>query len=63
VHRQRERLPCRGRRQAPGYEEFLEALADPYHSEHDQLKTWIARPFDPTEFDLAEVNRRLTQPE
>jgi flavin-binding protein dodecin len=46
-----------------GYEEFLEALADPYHSEHDQLKTWIARPFDPTEFDLAEVNRRLTQPE
>jgi hypothetical protein len=55
VHWRRERLPCRGRRRAPGYEEFLEAL--------DQLKTWIARPFDPTEFDLAEVNRRLTQPE
>jgi hypothetical protein len=48
---------------APGYEEFLEAIADPDHSEHEELKAWIGRPFDPTEFDLAEVNRRLTQTE
>lgn len=48
---------------APGYEEFLEAMADPDHSEHEELKAWIGRPFDPTEFDLAEVNRRLTQTE
>jgi hypothetical protein len=46
---------------APGYEEFLEALADPNHPEHLELKTWIGRPFDPTEFDIDEVNRRLTQ--
>jgi hypothetical protein len=48
---------------APGYEEFLEAMADPDHFVHEELKAWIGRPFDPTEFDLAEVNRRLTQTE
>ena len=48
---------------APGYEEFLEALADPSHSEHEHFKTWIGRPFDPSSFDVDEVNRRLTQTE
>ena len=48
---------------APGYEEFLEALADPDHPEHEHLKTWIGRPFDPRAFDIDEVNRRLTQTE
>lgn len=44
---------------APGYEEFLEALADPRHPEHANLKRWIGRPFDPRAFDIEEVNRRL----
>jgi hypothetical protein len=48
---------------APGYEEFLEALADPNHPEHAQLKDWIGGPFDPAAFDIEEVNRRLTQTE
>jgi hypothetical protein len=48
---------------ASGYEEFLEALADPNHPEHVQLKDWIGRPFDPTAFDMDEVNRRLAQTE
>jgi Plasmid pRiA4b ORF-3-like protein len=48
---------------APGYDEFLEALADPNHSEHEHFKTWIGRPFDPSAFDIDEVNRRLTQTE
>ena len=48
---------------APGYHEFLEALADPNHSEHEHFKTWIGRPFDPSAFDIDEVNRRLTQTE
>src|SRR5439155_25030517 len=48
---------------APGYEEFLEALADPNHSEHERFNTWIGRPFDPSSFDVDEVNRRLTQTE
>lgn len=48
---------------APGYEEFLQALADPNHSEHQHYKTWIGRSFDPRSFDIDEVNQRLTQTE
>ena len=48
---------------APGYDEFREALADPNHSEHEHFKTWIGRPFDPSAFDIDEVNRRLNQTE
>ena len=48
---------------APGYEEFLEALADPNHSEHQNLKEWIGGSFDPTAFSVAEVNERLTSTE
>jgi hypothetical protein len=44
---------------AHGYEEFLEALADPEHPEHLNLKAWIGRPFDPRAFDIDEVNARL----
>jgi len=32
---------------APGYEEFLEAMADPKHPEHDELKEWHGHSFDP----------------
>ena len=28
---------------APGYEEFLQALADPNNPEHEHIKTWIGR--------------------
>lgn len=45
---------------APGYEHFLEAIADPHHPEHDQLTEWIGEEFDPTAFDVNAVNRRLT---
>ena len=31
----------------PGYEEFLEAMADPKHPEHSTLKEWYGGPFDP----------------
>lgn len=48
---------------APGYEQFLEALADPNHSEHRNLKEWIGGSFDPTAFSVAEVNDRLTSAE
>ena len=44
---------------APGYEEFLAALADPTDPEHESLKEWIGGSFDPTAFDVAEVNERL----
>lgn len=48
---------------ASGYEEFLAALADPSDPEHEDLKEWIGGSFDPTAFDLAEVNQRLSQSE
>ena len=48
---------------AAGYEVFLQALADPAHPEHDQLKQWIGRPFEPATFDLAEINQWLNHTE
>ncbi|CDS50458.1 TnpR protein [Polaromonas sp. CG9_12] len=43
----------------PGYAEFLLALADPAHPDHEDLTEWIGGSFDPAEFNLAEVNARL----
>lgn len=42
-----------------GYKEFLRAMDDPSHSEHEQMLEWIGGPFDPERFDAAEVNKRL----
>ena len=42
-----------------GYEEFLEALAEPEHEEHEHMKSWVGRPFDPAHFSASEVNERL----
>ena len=39
-----------------GYAEFLEAIADPKHEEHDSCLTWIGGEFDPEAFDLKETN-------
>jgi Plasmid pRiA4b ORF-3-like protein len=50
----------------PGYEAFLEALADPKHPEHPEhrdLKEWIGGSFDPTAFSVDEVNERLSTSE
>ena len=43
----------------PGYAEFLAALADPTHEEHEDMRRWIGYPFDPISFDLNAVNRIL----
>jgi hypothetical protein len=42
-----------------GYAEFLEAIADSEHPQHDQYLTWVGGAFDPEAFVLAEANRRL----
>ena len=34
-----------------GYAEFLEAIADPKHEQHDELLEWIGGKFDPGKFD------------
>jgi hypothetical protein len=43
----------------PGYERLLEALADPEHEDHADLKRWAGRRYDPEKFDLATANRAL----
>jgi len=42
-----------------GYREFLEAMRDPEHPEHDGYLEWAGSEFDPETFDLEEVNRAL----
>ena len=44
-----------------GYERFLEAVADPEHEDHKDMKRWCGGHFDPAWFDLALVNKDLTQ--
>jgi hypothetical protein len=41
-----------------GYDEFLQALADPDHERHEEFMEW-AGPFDPEEFDPKEVTKYL----
>ena len=43
----------------PGYEDFLEAMRDPQHPEHDEYREWIGGDFDPEAFDVDAVNQRL----
>jgi hypothetical protein len=64
------RLPVciKGKRACPpddiggvwGYELFLEAIADPNHSEHDQYLEWIGGEFDPEAFDIEAINAELS---
>jgi Plasmid pRiA4b ORF-3-like protein len=42
-----------------GYEEFLSAINNPKHEEHDSMLVWIGGAFDPEGFDLNEINRTL----
>lgn len=49
----------------PGYEEILDALADPSHPDHAKHAVWVAgmtgsdAPYDPAFLDIAAVNRAL----
>jgi len=45
-----------------GYGEMLQALADPSHPQHESYTEWVGGSFDPEEFDLEEVSRRLSSP-
>jgi hypothetical protein len=42
-----------------GYAEFLAALADPEHEEHEDYLDWVGGFFDPAEFHLAETDEAL----
>ena len=41
-----------------GFAEYLEALADPSHEQHDELLEWRGR-FDPEDFDAAKLTRTM----
>lgn len=43
----------------PGYELFLQAIADPNHPDHERMVAWGGADFDPEAFDLYVVNSRL----
>jgi len=36
---------------APGFENFLEAMSDPNHEDHQDLLTWHGGPFDPKDIE------------
>jgi hypothetical protein len=38
-----------------GYLEFLQAIRDPHHEEHESLLQWVGEPFDPEAFDAKRV--------
>jgi hypothetical protein len=42
-----------------GYPNFLEAIGNPAHAEHEDMLEWIGGKFDPEAFDLKTVNRHL----
>ena len=39
----------------PGYYEFLDAMADPKHPEHENLKEWFGDTFDPNQPETDEL--------
>ncbi len=41
-----------------GYEEFLEAMADPHHERQEEYLGWNG-PFDPETFDVAKATKRM----
>src|SRR5664280_2632503 len=43
----------------PGYYHLLEALSDPDHERHEELREWMGDDFDPEAFSVDDVNRRL----
>jgi hypothetical protein len=42
-----------------GYAHFLAAMGDPTHEEHKDFTEWIGGSFDPSVFDIGEVNVTL----
>jgi hypothetical protein len=39
-----------------GYEDFLEAIRDPEHEEHERYLEWVGGEFDPEDFDIDATN-------
>jgi len=44
----------------PGFYELLDALANPRHRRHKELRSWIGDEFNPEAFSIDKVNRQLS---
>jgi len=42
-----------------GYADFLTAISDPTHPEHDSMLEWAGGAFDPKAFDPSDFSHRL----
>jgi Plasmid pRiA4b ORF-3-like protein len=42
-----------------GYADFLQAVSDPKHESHRDMKEWIGGKFDPEKFSVEAVNKEL----
>ncbi len=42
-----------------GYPNFLDAINDPRHEEHEDMREWIGGNFDPNAFDVKKTNREV----
>ena len=42
-----------------GYEGLLEAVQNPNHPEHEEMREWLEDGFDPSIFDVEEANQQL----
>ena len=58
----RARMPAHLRRWVAYllYFDFVAAIRDPTHTEHNSNLQWVGGSFDPSAFDLVEVNDRLS---
>jgi hypothetical protein len=45
----------------PGFYNFLEALQDPEHPDHEELTDWYGGPFDPNTLDETKIRKRLAR--
>ena len=45
-----------------GYANFLDAISDPEHEEHDEYLDWVGGEFDPEKFDVANFDNALNGP-
>lgn len=55
------RCPPEDIRGLPGFYNFLEALEDPAHPDHEDLVDWYGGSFDPSDLDEPAIKKRLAR--
>lgn len=45
----------------PGFELFLEAMTDPHHEQHEDLRRWHGAPFEPKIVDEGQIHARMAR--